>query len=313
MKCTRPTQFQPNGQYLSCGQCMPCRITRRLEWQTKLTLEYLHTKKGAFITLTYAPEHLPNSEYYSAGELQKKHLQDFIKRFRRNYQYKYGEREIRFFGVGEYGDKSERAHYHAILFNVDPLASEEIVQKSWKLGHSMTAEIKPERIKYIVGYTIKKMTNLETTDGTKQPEFSLMSRRPALGSYSLDAFAKHLTKRGLASDAQLTQLQKYHLTDLEYTDHDKFNGWFKHNGQNLKLDRGMLEQLGKIQLKYYDNLAESIDSTHQLLPKKYRAHLNRLHDDSKLGKMKEFLTGERYETQKKADKIKRQYNSKRTL
>ncbi len=91
----------------ACGQCMPCRITRKREWETRLNLEWQTWKMGAFVTLTYKPEELPEAEKFKNGNLKKKDLQDFMKRFRRSYERKYGKRKIRYFGVGEYGERTK--------------------------------------------------------------------------------------------------------------------------------------------------------------------------------------------------------------
>jgi hypothetical protein len=75
-------------------------------------------KHNCFITLTYDDENLP-----SHGTLVKKHFQDFMKRLRKKYkgiEYdQHGKKPIRFFHCGEYGDKYNRPHYHALLFNFD--------------------------------------------------------------------------------------------------------------------------------------------------------------------------------------------------
>ena len=88
MQCTSLTKFPNSNTYTACGQCMPCRINRRKEWMTKLRLEQKYYGDNvAFMTLTYAPENLPQKEHFSGGSLDKKNVQDFIKRFRRNYYY----------------------------------------------------------------------------------------------------------------------------------------------------------------------------------------------------------------------------------
>ena len=139
MKCTRPTKFETtNGIYVNCGQCISCRINRRTEWYTKLMLEWQTWGEGCFTTLTYNQEELPESTHFKGGSLQKKDLQDFLKRFRKYYQETYGYRKLRYFAVGEYGDKSKRAHYHILMFNVDSVYAEQIINKAWTKGHTQT-------------------------------------------------------------------------------------------------------------------------------------------------------------------------------
>ena len=95
-----------------------------------------------------------------------------MKRFRKNFNETYGNRVIRYFGVGEYGDRSQRAHYHLVIFNAEANQIEYITKKSWKLGHSLTAELNKERINYTLGYTIKKMTSPNNFKDNRQAEFS---------------------------------------------------------------------------------------------------------------------------------------------
>lgn len=65
--------------------------------------------RNCFITLTYNSENLPNG-----STLVLSHFQNFMKYLRKEYGPK-----IRFFHCGEYGEKLQRPHYHALLFNFD--------------------------------------------------------------------------------------------------------------------------------------------------------------------------------------------------
>ena len=117
MQCLKPTKFPNQTTYNVCGQCMPCRIRRRKEWETRLMLEWKTWNQGAFVTLTYSPEYLPDADQWKGGNLIKSDLQKFMKRFRKYFNEKYGDRKIRFFGCGEYGTQSKRAHFHILIFN----------------------------------------------------------------------------------------------------------------------------------------------------------------------------------------------------
>lgn len=316
MKCTRPTKFQSDGVLVRCGQCMPCRITRRTEWVTKLVLEARTWNNNVvFVTLTYSPKNLPNTQWFPSGEIIKKHAQDFMKRFRYNYQYEHGETEIRYFLVGEYGDKSSRAHYHAIIYNVDAFKAEEHVKKAWTLGLTQTQPLKGnEALTYVCGYTIKKMTNIKDFPDGQTPEFILQSRKPALGAYALDSIAQKLKKRGLIVTTHLTGLEKWHLyNDGHLNNEPEFNGWFKIGQKNYCLDRHLMCKLGEILLPKYDNLAQSIDTRYLLTPKKFKVKKDIMHDMSKFGHFKNMMDGTLYETQKKADKVSRQYKDRKKI
>jgi len=324
MKCIRPTQF-PNahGFYTSCGQCMPCRITRRSEWATKLMLEWKTFNTGVFITLTYAPEYLPENQHFSGGSLEKSDLQKFLKRFRKNYQHDYGTTKIRHFAVGEYGDKSKRAHYHLLLFNVDPEFAEKIVTKSWKLGLTQTDILNENRIKYTVGYTIKKMTGLEDFPDGRVPEFSIQSKNPALGWYSIPKLAELCKKHGLYPTRAVSTENKWMLENDGF-DLKPWSGiFYTDKSGNLefpltetykpspgatynRLDTAMMAKLSSYMTPL---LNDYLDARAELLtPKPFKSRRDRLTHHSFFDKIK-FVESEEYnETVKKSEKISRQHN-----
>lgn len=64
-------------------------------------LEAAQYEDNCFITLTYDDEHLP-----LGMSLVPKDLQDFLKRFRSRI----APIKVRYYGVGEYGDQTQRPH-----------------------------------------------------------------------------------------------------------------------------------------------------------------------------------------------------------
>ena len=46
---------------MPCGNCLACKIQRSREWAMRLLHELEYWEKATFITLTYAPEHLPEN------------------------------------------------------------------------------------------------------------------------------------------------------------------------------------------------------------------------------------------------------------
>lgn len=106
MMCRDP-YVSPAGPVYGCGQCMPCRLNKRRVWAHRIMLEAYQYEHNAFVTLTYAPEKLPEN-----GSLVPEHVQSWLKRLRARV----APSKFRFFLVGEYGDESERPHYHAALF-----------------------------------------------------------------------------------------------------------------------------------------------------------------------------------------------------
>ena len=82
---------------------------------------------NCFVTLTYDDEHLPRPHRpgHWMPSLSPYHVTNFIKRLRRHYEI-----PIRYFLAGEYGNDSQRPHYHLALFGLSPLQFK--LHKKWK-------------------------------------------------------------------------------------------------------------------------------------------------------------------------------------
>jgi len=93
-------------------------------------------RRGQFLTLTY--EDAPSSLAYSD-------FQAFMKRFR------YHEGACRFLCVGEYGEVSGRAHWHALIFGVDPKAIGRVAVSGWDAGFAVVGTITPASAGYVGG------------------------------------------------------------------------------------------------------------------------------------------------------------------
>lgn len=153
-----------------CGQCLPCRINRRRLWTHRLLLESANHVGSCFVTLTYRPENVP-----AAGTLEPRDVQKWLKRLRKAI----APSKVRYFLVGEYGDISQRPHYHAALFGMDPLDGAEVVSETWGLGHTLVGDLSPESAAYVAGYVCKKMTSVDDPRlNGRYPEFARMSLRP---------------------------------------------------------------------------------------------------------------------------------------
>lgn len=194
---------------IPCGKCTGCRLEYSRQWANRLMLE---TKKYNpetcwFITLTYNDEHIPTKtvqneetgEYKTAATLNKKDIQDFMKRLRRHYEYKYKQKEIRFFLAGEYGEQTNRPHYHACIFNM-PIYTElkkykknelnqqiwtnEEIEKIWGKGFITIGKISWESAAYTARYIMKKQKGPDAEwyykSHAQEPEFTLMSRKPGI-------------------------------------------------------------------------------------------------------------------------------------
>jgi hypothetical protein len=162
---------------LKCGKCETCRLAYASQWAKRLTDELKTFPDAMFITLTYDDEHLPEN-----NSLVPRDLRLFIKRLRRDHKGikavlmpngKY-DRPLRFWGAGEYGTKSKRAHYHLILFNYDfpdkypdehtpigklghQLWQSNTLTRLWGKGKANYGSVTPESCNYVARYAMKKV------------------------------------------------------------------------------------------------------------------------------------------------------------
>ena len=309
MRCLRPTKFNNDNVHVACGQCMPCRINKRTEWKTKLMLEWQTFPQGVFTTLTYKNEDLPNRNEYKGGSLNKKDLQDFLKRFRINYKNKYGYTKVRYFGVGEYGERFKRAHYHVLLFNVDPVHAEDIIKKSWKKGITQTDLLNENRIKYTIGYTIKKQTNEKDFPDGRYPEFNIMSKNPGLGWYALPKFAEKLKKRNIYPSRSINQHHEW-ILEQKGLSLKTWNGVYKQGKQYYRFDKNCMIKLAKLT---DSSILETLEKEETVLyPKEFKIKKTRLHDNSYLDTIKFVTSEEADETKKQSEKKQREeQNSKK--
>lgn len=198
MRCKNPYINSALSAY-GCGQCLPCRINKRREWTHRILLEAMQYQDNAFVTLTYG-----GNDGAEPTTLIPEHARNFLKRIRKSIE----PRKLRFYLVGEYGDKSERPHYHVALFNY-PTCSRgntqynrngikccstcESVSKIWGHGHILMGRLEPHSAAYIAGYVTKKMTRTDDVRlGNRHPEFARMSLRPGIGYDAMHEYASAL-------------------------------------------------------------------------------------------------------------------------
>lgn len=187
---------------------MPCRFNRRRMWTHRIMLEANEKEDNCFVTLTYADEHLPRT-FNGKETLEPKHLQDWLKRFRATIN----PIKIRYFAVGEYGDRTFRPHYHLALFGWPECrhgfsrytkrrqsccASCDTILDSWGLGQIAVGSLEASSAQYVAGYVTKKMTFSDDPrlEG-RNPEFARMSLRPGIGTFFMHDVASEMLKFNL--------------------------------------------------------------------------------------------------------------------
>ena len=192
MKCPTPISIRDKSDKnpknraskrieVPCGRCGACRQARRYQWAFRLKEELKDSKNAYFITLTYNDENLPEYIDYDSGEIKsnlcKKDLQDFIKRLREKQYRKTRQRTFRYYAVGEYGTKTDRAHYHLIGFNIDRDTCYQI-PGIWGKGNCHIGQVNDASILYVAKYHVNR--NMES-ESERTKEFATMSKRPAIG------------------------------------------------------------------------------------------------------------------------------------
>lgn len=161
---------------LGCGQCMHCRLNRRRLWTHRIMLESLKHSSSSFVTLTYNDDNLPDG-----GTLVPDDPKKWLKRFRRAIE----PLQVRYYLVGEYGDRTERPHYHLALFGAGQEFTD-IIEKTWKKGHVMVGTLTKDSASYIAGYVTKKMTKKDDPRlNGRYPEFARMSLKPGIGATAM--------------------------------------------------------------------------------------------------------------------------------
>ena len=143
--------------------------------------------RTSFVTLTY-----DNAYYPEFGDLCPDHLQRWLKRIRK-FEVKRSGGKLRYFAVGEYGDRLGRPHYHVALFGLGceqgggirgcACSSCEGVRKTWGLGHVLIGSWGPQSASYVCGYVSRKATS--DYWGDRVPPFRRMSLVPGLGAVAV--------------------------------------------------------------------------------------------------------------------------------
>ncbi len=157
-----------------CGRCGICKKNRRAQWTFRLIEELKDSFNCHFVTLTYAEENL--SYNFKTGEisLQKKDLQDFIKRLREIEYRRTGSRVLRYYAIGEYGSKTQRPHFHAILYNCSKHSVNHL-RNIWKNGHTHCGTVTAASIHYVTKYHVNRNSYQDNPDD-REPEFAIMSQ-----------------------------------------------------------------------------------------------------------------------------------------
>lgn len=210
---------------------------RSAQWAVRAYHESQLHEKNCFITLTYDDEYLP-----SDGKISKKHLNDFWRELRRTLP----PRSVRYLACGEYGGKTRRPHYHALIFGADfrgdsrPIRqgayTSPSVEKIWGKGLIDIAPLSMGTCCYVAGYATKKLGDPDT--------FVVMSRMPGLGHGWTDKYEHEIRAHGaVVIDGRRLPIPKRYFDWLwleDIKDNNSFNSslkskktWQQRSSQNV--------------------------------------------------------------------------------
>lgn len=202
---------------LPCGQCIGCRVQRAQDWALRCRHEASLYDASTWVTLTYDDAHLP-----AGNSLNYRHFQLFMKSLR----FQHRGQTIRYYMCGEYGETTQRPHYHACLFNIHfpdqtkhktvagkPYYISPTLTKLWPHGSHLIAPLTPQNAQYTALYITEKITG-DAGDahyGDRVPPFNRMSLKPAIGSAWLERYIDDMrTTDSIRSDGQSYKPPKFY-------------------------------------------------------------------------------------------------------
>lgn len=153
-----------------CGTCILCREEQARQAAVRIYHESQQYADNSFITLTYADKHLPKH-----NSLNYEHLTEFWNRLRalvrrRSKKDRTILPRLRYYAVGEYGDRTLRPHYHACIFGHAFLHQRVILRttptllwtqpdliQAWRYGHVSVGDLNFATARYTAQYICKKL------------------------------------------------------------------------------------------------------------------------------------------------------------
>lgn len=234
MNCIDPVTIKiPRSAYndtfrviqVPCGKCVLCKKDYQNSWMIRVVEQLKTTSKSIFVTLTYAQEHLPMNVDKITGEcyptVVKKHVQDWLKRFRSSYKYKYNKvAKFSYFLCSEYGPRTFRPHYHVIIIGLNRLDFNlALIDWQEKFGFTTCENVTLSTLKslvntgrYIGKYCSKGVfENPRVALGLVNPCFRLVSK--GFGStYVVKNKSFHLS----GDIDQIVAKRRYYLNNFQY-------------------------------------------------------------------------------------------------
>lgn len=201
-----------------CGKCVGCKLEHSRQWAVRCMHEKRMHTASCFLTLTYNNQNLP-----AGNTLVLRDLQLFMKRYR-----KIAGNGVRFFACGEYGEKTNRPHYHVLLLSNDFSDKREVtsgpdyklytsptMSTLWTSGNHIIGDVTFNSAAYVARYCVKKISGPKASEHYKgrTPEFLVMSRRPGIGTAYLQKYENEIyTHDNVIVNGQPSSLPRFYDT-----------------------------------------------------------------------------------------------------
>lgn len=247
MRCTSPRTvgFQADGKTISwspkntskefatfqlpCGKCIECRLDYARQWAVRCVHEAQMHEKNSFITLTYADQHLKSPKLIYSD------FQKFMRRLRKTQNAPIGV-----FVTGEYGEKTKRPHWHAIIFNWSPndqtyfrsnhrgdkIYSSKTLETLWPHGKCELGSVTMESAGYCARYAAKKLVHGQDQTHDFHP-ISKKSSKHAIGKKWLEKFWPDIFNHGYAIliDGSKSAVPRYYEKWLKKNQPEAWQGY----------------------------------------------------------------------------------------
>lgn len=195
------------GVVYRCNQCEACRAVIGSIWQARQVVESVGHADSGFLGLSFNNDFLPVD-----GSLNKTVVPEFLRRLRFALEgtrlvYRYpnvkplvnDDPKFRYFYVGEYGDVSMRAHYHASIFGIGAYtiiekgnrwcrSAFEVLEAAWGFGDIQFDLLSPESAGYVSKYVSKHLYRpADPALNGLLPQFHRQSSNPAIGGSVIES------------------------------------------------------------------------------------------------------------------------------
>ena len=168
----------------------------------------------------------------SDGGLNHRDFQLFMKRLRAESEFKF-----KMVMCGEYGESTNRPHYHALLFGCDfsdrkfykktaqghRLDTSELLEDVWRLGLCTVGDVTYQSCRYVTGYIHKKIKGKAADDhyAGRRPEYIVWSN--GIGSQFLAAHGAQLYANDFAvMEGAKMKLPRYYDLSYEIVDSARY-------------------------------------------------------------------------------------------